>query len=545
MIEEETQVQASDEAHDEFKNLMPRTNEIQKNRGLAKVITDAGLDIRMFENLIGLSVMGYANSKAKFINDDDQDILYGKHLKHVVAMPNAFNATCVTDTFLRYFADVPYSSNRIARFDERYGMVWNGLHFARAFELHGTHDKDDTHSFVPLRVWGDQITVQTLKDAGVILQNVDVPSTEEEAKLMLFVYRLPNGAGEYSLMEFDFSTWPCEIQFDMLEVKTFELNFGRSWPKPQPIVMPANVPGLPTSRVYSKNTYTRQDLATDFKAQRVNPGFGAMCNALLTYSIITGGSIPQCMTDSLGNIVDATQQGADITSFRAIEVLMNEIKQEICTIPHAAMDEYLFFRRGAVAGTALATGNLKLFEGGFLQFDDVYKNTYEQLKRNIKFKYSFYMRRDVPINKKVLEVLKFTPEQMEWSRNFLTKLMADLKEADKNTSGLKMTKFTKPLIQASARERRHKLVDAAIEQIESTDDSRQTALLLWYTILKPKAMGKDTAHGAPDRVICQMGSERSIAHLVIDAIVHSKQLCIKHNPVNDDDRYRCEHCGRR
>ena len=545
MVEEETQVQASDEAHDEWTRFMPKPNEIRKQRGLAKVITDVGLDIRMFENLIYLAVNGYAESKAKFIDNNVGSQLYGNHTKHVVTIPNAFSATCVTDTFLRHFADIPYTANRCARFDERYGMVWNGLHFARAFELHGTHDKDDTHQFVAMRVWGDQHTVQMLKDAGVILQDVEIPSTEEEAKLMLFVYRLPNGAGEYSFIEFDFSTWPCEIPLDMLEVRTFELNFHKGWPKPQPMVMPRNVPGLPTSRIYSKKAYTRADLATDFKAQVVNPGFGAMCNALLTYSIITEGNIPRCMTDSLGNIVDATQQGADIESFKAIQTLMGEIANEISTIPHAAMDTYLFLRRGAIAKKAVANGDLRVYEGKFLEFDQLYKDTYQQLSNSIRFKYSFYMRRDVAINKKVLSVLQFTPEQIDWAKNFLKELLDNIRETDKDTSDLELTKFTKPLIQASARERRHKIVDAAIEQIESTDDPRQTALLLWYTILKPKAMGEEATHGAPDRAICQMGSERSIAHLVIDAIVHSKELCIKHNPVNDDDRYRCDHCGRR
>ncbi|NDB66276.1 MAG: hypothetical protein EB168_11525, partial [Euryarchaeota archaeon] len=198
-VESDAQVQGEEEAHDEMKNLMPKANEIRKNRSLATKVKDAGFDIRMFENLVFFSVNGYAESKARFLHtkqcDDwgNPDPLFGMHDKHVVVMRNSFRATVVTDTFLKEFVGIDYTDDGVAFFDPKVGMVWNGEHFARTFELHGTHDNDDTHFFVPVKLYStDKDTVQKLKKAGVMLGNVQIPAKKENAKMMLLVFRLPN-----------------------------------------------------------------------------------------------------------------------------------------------------------------------------------------------------------------------------------------------------------------------------------------------------------------------------------------------------------------
>ena len=553
-VESDVQTQAEDEEHDEFKRLLPKSDEIRKNRDLATKIKDAGFDIRMFENLIGLSVIGYADSKAKFLhtNQKDQwgnaDPLFGMHDKHVVVMRNSFRATCVTDTFLKHFAGMSYRENRVAYYDPRWGMIWNGEHFARTFELHGTHDNDDMHFFVPVKLWSSQpSTVADLKKAGVMLNSVQIPEKEQDAKLMLLVLRLPNGAGEYSLMEFDFSTWPEEIPFDESLIKTYDLSFMEGWVKPQPMVIPKNMPGIPTSRVYSKQSYTRADLLTDLNAQYINPGFGAMCNALVSYSSITRGGIPSCMTDSLGNIVDATQQGADVASFEAITALMDDIKDELVRMGRKKslfMNRYFYFRRGAVVKKAIKASVLSVRKGQIEEFDADYKRIYSDLKNNVKNKYSFFMRRAVKLNQDILKKLSFTEQEIESAKEFVLKMQADLLAVDGVEIDIPISKFTMPIRQAILREKRHEIVDAAIASIEAMENPHRAILCIWYTILKPYAMGSDAKHGHMDRVVCQMGSERALAHLLIDAIIDSKELCVNHNPIIDDDRRRCENCGK-
>ena len=527
-VEDDHQIQGEEEAHDEFKKLLPKAEEIRKNRDLATRIRDAGFDIRMFENLIGFAVRGYAESKArfksvpKFDRNGNPAYLNDMHDKHVVVMRNSFRATCVTDAFLNEFVGIPYTASRIAFFDSTVGMVWNAEHFARTFELHGTHDNDDMHFFVPIKVWSsDKQTVPTLKKHGVMLPNMQVPGKAENAKMVLLVLRLPNGAGEYSIMEFDFATWPKEIPFDESIVETYDLSFSSGWVSPQPMVMPGNMPGLPTSRVYSKASYTKTDLMTDMYAQFVNPGFGTMCNALVSYSSITSGGIPACMTDSLGNIVDATQQGADIASFQAIELLFADIKSELVAIGrgnHLTMNQYFYYRRGAVATQATKAGVISLHKGEIDKFDAEYAKVYKNLKSNVKYKYSFQMRAQVPINQQILN-MQFGQSGLDWCKKFVLEMEKNITEADKAPTGVVVTKFTKPLHQAILRERRQAIVDAAIAEMESMKDVNRAMLCLWHTILKPGFIGGEAKYGYMDRVMCQMGSERALAHLLIDAIV--------------------------
>jgi hypothetical protein len=393
----------------------------------------------------------------------------------------------------------------------------------------------------------DSRTVASLKKAGVMLNSIQIPEKEQDAKMMLLVLRLPNGAGEYSIMEFDFDTWPEQIPFDESLVKTYNLDFAAGWVKPQPMVIPQGMPGLPTSRVYSKLSYTRTDLLIDMKAQFINPGFGAMCNALVTYSSITGGGIPSCMTDSLGNIVDATQQGADIASFEAIEALMGDIKDELVRMgskKRLRMNRYFYYRRGAVAKKAIKENALSVSRGQIEEFDTEYKHIYQELKKNIKFNYSFKMRQAVKLNQEILKKLSFGEKQIAWARNFIIEMEEKLAAADKTEIDLPVNKFTKPIRQAILREKRHAVVDAAIARIEGMKDPHKAILCIWYTMLKPYAMGGGAKYGHKDRVVCQMGSERALAHLLIDAIIDSKELCVNHNPIIDDDRRRCENCGK-
>lgn len=533
-VESDTQVQAADEGHDEFKNLLPTPDEIEKNRELAKLVGAANMDIKMFENLIGLSVNGFVNSKARTVRRSlpgpKKDPIEGMHDKHVVTMRNSFRATCVTDTFLRHFCDVRYTTHRIAFFDKNFGMIWNGEHFCRTFELHGTHDKDDTHFFLPIKIWSsDPTTVAKLKECGVMLPNIEVPATPDQAILVLAVFRIPNGAGEYSIMEFDFSTWPNEIPFDESLVRTHNLSFNDGWVRPMPMVAPANMPGLPTGRIYSKSAYTKENFLTDLTAQYENPMFGAMCNALVTYSYMTGGNIPACMIDSLGNVVDATQQGADIVSFTAINKMMTQIREEIVNLSlegDIKFSKYFYHRRGSVAKKAVAMGQIELDDQSEIDcFDAVYKNVYEQLRSNIQRKYSFWMRREVPINAEVLNKMSFTPEQIAWAKSFILNMGTKLAETDNMIVFRKESsnKFTKPVEAAARRKARHQIVDEAIASIEGMKDPRKAILCLWYTLLKPRAVTNEGKYGHKDRVMCQAGSERSLAHLLLQALIDWKE----------------------
>jgi len=526
-----------EEIHTNAFEVVPKADEIEKRESLAKYIKDAGFDPRMFENLIGMSLMGFVDSKSRELRFNGD--MKGFHGKHMVNMRNSFRAGCVTREFLEAFvgdgafAGVSTPTSH-AYYDERWGMVWNGNHFARSFELHGTHDGDDVHFVLPIKVWSkDPTTIAALKAAGVLLPGVSIPSVEAKAKMLLIVFRIPNGAGEYSLMEFDFATWPQTIDFDESLVKTHELSFLSGWVKPQPMLIPINMPGLTTSRVYSKTAYTKADFAMDFNAQAVNPGFGQLCNALAAYSHLTHGDIPTCMPDSLGNCVDGTQQGADIATFTQISGIIKSISKELASIARSGqmdMNTYVYWRRGSVAKVAAeATNSINFTTDGLYKFDAIYRNKYVALGENIKTKYSFYMRNSVDVVKMGRQMV-FSGQEINWAKKFIKDLEKATIEASKNVSfklpngqDVPNNKFTAPVINHAKRTARHAVIDSVIAELEAMENVNRKVLALWYVIITPNIMSANSAHGYVDRTLCYMGSKRSIAHMVIDALVSMRE----------------------
>lgn len=526
-----------EEIHTDAFEVVPKADEIEKRESLAKYIKDAGFDPRMFENLIGMSLMGFVDSKSRELRFDGD--MKGFHGKHMVNMRNSFRAGCVTREFLEAFvgdgafAGVSTPTSH-AYYDERWGMVWNGDHFARSFELHGTHDGDDVHFVLPIKVWSkDPTTIAALKAAGVLLPGVSIPSVEAKAKMLLIVFRIPNGAGEYSLMEFDFATWPQTIDFDESLVKTHELSFFSGWVKPQPMLIPINMPGLTTSRVYSKTAYTKADFAMDFNAQVVNPGFGQLCNALAAYSHLTHGDIPTCMPDSLGNCVDGTQQGADIATFTQISGIIKSISKELASIARSGqmdMNTYVYWRRGSVAKVAAeATNSINFTTDGLYEFDAIYRNKYVALGENIKTKYSFYMRNSVDVVKMGRQMV-FSGQEINWAKKFIKDLEKATIEASKSVSfklpngqDVPNNKFTAPVINHAKRTARHAVIDSVIAELEAMENVNRKVLALWYVIITPNIMSANSAHGYVDRTLCYMGSKRSIAHMVIDALVSMRE----------------------
>jgi hypothetical protein len=387
---------------------------------------------------------------------------------------------------------------------------------------------------LPIKVWSkDPTTITALKAAGVLLPGVSIPSVEAKAKMLLIVFRIPNGAGEYSLMEFDFATWPQTIDFDESLVKTHELSFLSGWVKPQPMLIPINMPGLTTSRVYSKTAYTKADFAMDFNAQAVNPGFGQLCNALAAYSHLTHGDIPTCMPDSLGNCVDGTQQGADIATFTQISGIIKSISKELASIARSGqmdMNTYVYWRRGSVAKVAAeATNSINFTTDGLYEFDAIYRNKYVALGENIKTKYSFYMRNSVDVVKMGRQMV-FSGQEINWAKKFIKDLEKATIEASKNVSfklpngqDVPNNKFTAPVINHAKRTARHAVIDSVIAELETMENVNRKVLALWYVIITPNIMSANSAHGYVDRTLCYMGSKRSIAHMVIDALVSMRE----------------------
>jgi len=327
-------------------------------------------------------------------------------------------------------------------------------------------------------------------------------------------------------MEFDFDSWPEEIEFDESIIQTHNVSLGAGWPTPQPMLIPRNMPGLKTSRVYSKKEYTYADFCLDMEAQVMNPGFGSVCNTLLAYSDITGGKIPKCMPDSLGNIVDATQQGADIETFLQVNEILMDIEDELIEKykgrTKGTINWYTYYRRGKQIKGAIREGSIKAVKGKIEEFDAFYGEMYRELQADIQVKYSFFMRRDQPVNQKVLK-LQFNDSEIAWAKRFVMGLESNLSDVDNARYNIptRLGVLAQKAVDAQLSAMRRQVVDEAIETLEGLKRTNEALLCIWHTVLKPYGMNQGAKHGYRDRSLCVMGTEKSVAHMIVEAMVSS------------------------
>jgi hypothetical protein len=507
-----------------------------------------GLDPRALQSMVYFAMNGVVMQLDKSLvqthREDPKDKL---HEKFNIRVSNGFRAACSTREMFEMYFNIQFDTPATKGFyDPRYGMVWPGIRFIQTFRLHGTHDHDDFHVFVPIKIYGeDTLRVKNLKKEGVLPRHINVPKKKEEAIMVLFTMRSPNGAGEYSVMDFDFSTWPEEIPFneEMVPVVSTD-DFLPSLEEMIP--NPGNLPGLKDSRKYNKDqSYTRDLFETDLDAQFINPGFGKICNMLLFYSHVTGGQIPSFMPDELGNIVDATQQGADIETFKQIADLSQQFVADFAKMKSPPVaDTYVWAMRGQTinkkfitASTSIDKMGFKVNDSPFLMFNNkVYKPAISQLRQDISEKYSFNMRNRNHTVKWVRENVapKFTNDQIKKMAKDLRTLEDEISYALKADyyGDLPKTKYTHAIASRSKRLALRAVMDKFMEYMLSVKVDGETVpateetialrvMLVWVTLLTPRAMGPKSVHGHSDRIMTTANSDGlCLLHYVPAALRH-------------------------
>jgi len=501
--------------------------EMALHHQLVKRMMDAGISPKSSIALVYLSFMGLVNSMKSNMHpiDPDGGVIdpkAGLHRRHKVIRRNAFRATVVTSEFLKHFAGIEMDMKGCdVIFDSRWGSVWTGDAFVKRFVLHGGYDLDDTLEFYPIKVWSDDpSTVARLRKDGVLTNSIRIPSREEDAIMVMFTTRLPNGVGEYSVNTFDFGSWPKEIAMDPTLIRTHNMSFKHGWPKPQPMVMPTTTTGLITSRVYSKTAYTRADFAQDLKAQYINPSFGTMCNVLLFFGHVTGGHIPMSMPSMLGDIVDATQQGADVATFKQIATLPMQIAAELGKI--AAQKSLRADRHvRAFRGAAFKKVNMRETTNGLFSIEAPYKKAYEDLEISAKTEYSFFMRNDDPTVKKIRKMV-FSDRELAYAKAFIQSTMVKLDEARTSAQEyiepFQWSAFIKSVYAAYLRDLNREIIDDAIAKINASKNPNRFALAIWHAILKPGYMSPTAKHGSDDRILTMMGTDEAIMDCIIRAL---------------------------
>lgn len=312
-------------------------------------------------------------------------------------------------------------------FDPRCGLVISGKRFAETYHLHGGWDLDDTVKVVLIKVWasGD---ITPYKETFVIDNRIDIPTTKDEAQIMLLLVRSPNGPCEYSI-EMGDARGMFEGMEEMLDRDTMVTIDLNDMPVPQDI----EVPGLPNTTVYRPNdSMTMADAKVMIKAQLKNPGFGRVCDAMMSYASVKPGEFPEMIVAKTEDIVDATEQGFDLVQFEIIEgeqfSILNQL-MEVIKVEDLKMDR-------AFAATRLPkeyreelrlAGRLE--DGRFTRIQKEYRQAINYLKDEM-LKHSMEWRAESKVGQFVLSLRLGEPSKV-WADDFYIRYSVKVDMAEK------------------------------------------------------------------------------------------------------------------
>ncbi len=241
----------------------------------------------------------------------------GLHKKKFIPMSNGINGAIVAHTAMNLMGGFNLPETDKVIFVEGAGMVIPDQRFTDTFDLHGTWDQDDVADFILIKVWSDDPAyVELLRKDKVLPATGDIPTTEDGAVYMVAVVRSPNGPGEYAI------EWADQSVLDVMDTLILDdpnliVNLGpKMSPRGQSFMLRSvKLDGFKDSELdpmfAEKRLMSREDAQYMIEAQMTNTGIGGLANALMCWVDVMGASFPRHMTQVLGEMVDAVQQGFD------------------------------------------------------------------------------------------------------------------------------------------------------------------------------------------------------------------------------------------
>lgn len=281
-------------------------------------------DIKGSQNLVYMAINGVVKRM-------DGDRRNGYHTKMWIPMTNAILASVCTWESMTEMAGMTFlgrDSDHIF-FDPRCGLVMPGHRFIETYALHGGWDLDDSVKVVLVKMWSSG---NYDAHKGLTLDSrVKLADNAADAGIMALLVRSPNGPTEYSIEMVD-----TRGMFEGMEEVLNEDSIVTIDMCDMPVPHKPVVVGLPEATHYRpEDSMTREDAKSMIFGQLSNPGFGRVCNAMMSHALIEPGTFPEFMLDNTENIVDATEQGFDAAQFALIEGehtnIMNQVVTNIVT----------------------------------------------------------------------------------------------------------------------------------------------------------------------------------------------------------------------
>jgi hypothetical protein len=436
-------------------------------------------------------------------------------------MTNAFLAGITTRESIENMTNVRVKQNDgYLAWDGRFGLVMSGERFATTYSLHGGWDLDDSVKVILLKIWSsDPKRTLMLLESGALDPKCVVRAKESEATHVAFLVRSPNGPGEYSIEALNPDNWDSmpwqPLNEDLIPVVDL-VNF----PDPQTeLVKSVTISGIPTSLFHDGLSINQEQSLAAIEAQRFNPGIGMICNCLMNWVMTVGTSFPPNMLALLEQMVDTTQQLRDPVSFQAIAEEVNNLYQQMVDRVNAEnlkVDGLLAIAHPIPSDFADQM-KARMVAGRFSRFNNYFGYMVDKLETEIMNK-SLQMRHEEPIVQWARKI-PVTTATLQWASSFNWRYNQEMRmnaelwtsdDEDKNP-------FAKMHFEMMRSAANKATIAKAIEELQAFggDNVHKRVLSLWSYILRVKDRNP---WGSLDRLIFQPGEDKSIMHLLVEAL---------------------------
>ena len=438
---------------------------------------------------------------------------------------NAFSATVITVEALRdmggYDMDTYISENDLENkvfFMPNVGVVFPAKRFIETQELHDTWDSDgDTVSLERIRLWSsDPSVTEARREYCIIPEDMDVPSTPEEAIDACVAIRSPNSPGGYSIEQYDAASMPWMRETESIIV----IDLANTPPSLMEMLDETDAQPLHSTKRYSNAPMTREDALEAIEAQWSNPGIGSYANAIMVWASVHGPSMPDFLPFQGNDLIDLTAQTSDLTAFQEAKEGV-DCMWEFMSRMHMDVDKYIYDNR--VPDKVKKEHNWTIVDGPWTRMHEAYVQTAIKVQRLVN-EQTFQIRQNSNFVKFMRsEIPTLSPETKEWAKQFFEKYEKMLAEvaamfAEDEETG-KKNRFQVLNESSDRSELTSNIVAQMVKELQETAYPGKYAMALYRWITDP-GMTR-SKYGVSDRIIFQGGKpgQKTVMDIMIEGLL--------------------------
>lgn len=453
----------------------------------------------------------------------------GKHLptglfkKTYIPMSNAVSVGVVTYSSMTLMGGFTLENTGRVEMVMGAGAVFPDHRFLDTFDLHGTWDQDDTVKLQLVKIWSSSAkAIENLREDMVIDSKIEIPRNESEAIEAVVAIRSPNGPGEYSI-EFVGNMGFMNVTEEVGVVNLAMCPRGQSF-----LLSQVEMSGLPKDNtVPYSDEYTRDNAVYMLEAQAMNPGIGALANAMMCWVNVMGVSFPPKMAQVFGEMVDAVQQGfckeqldvVRLESARVYGQLINAMKNNSTLV----IDRDMYFTRmpellrGEIAPANVVT------DQRMTQINARYTKAINDLKELAKVE-TMTARNESDLAK-LIGSLEIPANVMGAVKKFVETNEKVLKGIDRKYDTKRdrnpFVKLMKNHLKTVSMKAAVMVMVESVKNIESLKERDQFVVGLYKHMLIPTRMNN---LGGFDRIIFQQGENIALMDLLIEVLVRRGKI---------------------